>query len=135
MTTLDLLIILFVFLIVLRGARTGFLAGVFSLVGVILGASLGSRVAPSLLPESESPLFGVGITLVSILAFAVLGEVLARAVGGSLRARLASPASETLDGDGGAALGLAISLVLVWAIGTFALQSLPLPGRPPACGV
>ena len=132
MTTLDLLIMLFVFLIVLRGARTGFLAGVFSLVGVILGASLGSRVAPSLLPESESPLFGVGITLVSILAFAVLGEVLARAVGGSLRARLASPASEMLDGVGGAALGLAISLVLVWAIGTFALQSLPLPGLQPA---
>jgi S1-C subfamily serine protease len=125
MTTLDLLIVLFVFLIVLRGARTGFLAGVFSLVGVVLGASLGSRVAPSLLPEGQSPIFVVGITLASILAFAVLGEVLARAVGGSLRARLSSPTSEALDGLGGAALGLALSLVLVWAIGIFALPSLP----------
>src|ERR687893_235912 len=113
MIPLDLLIVLFVFLIVLRGARTGFLAGVFSLVGVVLGASLGSRVAPSLVPDGQSPIFGVG----SILAFAVLGEVLARALGGSLRARLSSPASEVLDGFGGAALGLALALVLVWAIG------------------
>ena len=132
MTTLDLLIVLFVFLIVVRGARTGFLAGVFSLVGVILGASLGSRVAPSLLPEGQSPIFGVGITLASILAFAVLGEVLARALAGSLRARFSSPATEALDGLGGAALGLALSLVLVWAIGVFALPSLPLPGVHPA---
>src|SRR5215203_4004729 len=102
MTALDVLIALFVVLTVLRGARTGFLAGVFSLVGVILGASLGSRVAPYLLPEGESPLFGVGITLVSILAFAVLGEVAARAVGGALRNQLSSPASKMLDGLGGA---------------------------------
>ena len=132
MTTLDLLIVLFVCLMVVRGARTGLLAGVFSLVGVVLGASLGSRVAPSLVPEGENPLFGAGITLASILAFAVLGEVLARAIGGSLRARLSSRASETLDGLGGAALGLALSLVLVWAIGIFALQSLPLSSVHPA---
>jgi S1-C subfamily serine protease len=132
MITLDLFIVLFVFLIVLRGARTGFLAGVFSLVGVVLGASLGSRVAPSLVPDGQSPIFGVGITLASILAFAVLGEVLARALGGSLRARLSSPASEVLDGFGGAALGLALALVLVWAVGVVALRSLPLPGVHPA---
>jgi S1-C subfamily serine protease len=132
MVTLDLLIVLFVFLIVLRGARTGFLAGVFSLVGVVLGASLGSRVAPSLMPDGQSPIFGVGITLASILAFAVLGEVLARALGGSLRARLSNPTSEVLDGFGGAALGLALALVLVWAIGVVALQSPPLPGVHPA---
>jgi S1-C subfamily serine protease len=132
MTAIDLLIALFVFLGVLRGARTGLLAGVFSLVGVVLGASLGSRVAPYLLPEDENPLFGAGITLVSILAFAALGEVAARAAGGALRNRLSSPASETLDGLGGAALGLVLSLVLVWAIGIFAFQSPPLAGVHPA---
>src|SRR5215213_3286411 len=126
MTTLDLLIVLFVLLTVLRGARTGLLAGVFSLVGVVVGASLGSRVAPYLMPEGENPLFGAGITLVSILAFA------ARGAGGALRNRLSSPASETLDGLGGATLGLVLSLVLVWAIGLFALQAPPLAGVHPA---
>ena len=132
MTTLDILIALFVLLVVVRGARTGLLAGVFSLVGVVVGASVGSRVAPYLLPEGESQLFGAGITLASILAFAALGEVAARAAGGAIRNRLSSPASEALDGFGGAALGLALSLVLVWAIGVFALQTPPLAGVHPA---
>jgi S1-C subfamily serine protease len=132
MTTLDLLIALFVLLVVVRGARTGLLAGVFSLVGVVVGASVGSRVAPYLMPEGENPVFGAGITLASILAFAVLGEISARAVGGAVRNRLSSPTSEALDGIGGAALGLALSLVLVWAIGVFALQSPPLAGVHPA---
>jgi S1-C subfamily serine protease len=132
MTALDVLIALFVVLTVLRGARTGFLAGVFSLVGMILGASLGSRVAPYLLPEGESPALGAGITLISILAFAAFGEVVARTAGGALRERLSSPASTTLDGLGGAALGFALSLVLVWAVGVFALQAPLLAGLQPA---
>jgi S1-C subfamily serine protease len=132
MTTLDLLIALFVFLIVWRGARTGLLAGVFSLVGALLGASLGSRLAPWLLPEGESPIFVAGITLISILAFAMFGEVVARAAGGALRDRLSSPASEALDGIGGAALGLTLSLVLVWVVGVFAQQYSPLAGLHPA---
>ena len=132
MTALDLLIALFVLLVVVRGARTGLLAGVFSLVGVVLGAALGSRVAQYLLAEGENPLFGAGITLVSIIAFAVLGEIAARAVGGAIRNHLTNPASEALDGLGGAALGLALSLVLVWAIGVFALQSPPFASAHPA---
>jgi uncharacterized membrane protein required for colicin V production len=132
MTTLDVFIALFVLVAVLRGARTGLLAGAFSLVGVVLGAALGSRLAQVLLPEGESQVFGAGITLISILAFAVFGEVVARAAGGALRTRLSSPASETLDSLGGAALGLALSLALVWAVGVFALQSMPLAGLRPA---
>jgi S1-C subfamily serine protease len=129
---LDVLIALFVVVVILRGARTGFLAGVFSLVGVVVGASVGSRIAPSLMPEDGNPLYGAGITLGSIIAFSVLGEVIARTIGGSIRNRLTGPTSETLDGLGGAALGFALSLVLVWAVGAFALQSPPLAGLHPA---
>src|SRR5215208_3081063 len=132
LNVLDVFIALFVVITVLRGARTGFLAGVFSLVGVVVGASVGSRIAPSLMPEDGNPLYGAGITLGSILAFAVLGEVIARTIGGSIRDRLSSPTSETLDGLGGAALGFALSLVLVWAVGVFALQSEPLNERMPS---
>src|ERR671921_2373010 len=131
LNVLDVFIALFVVLVILRGARTGFLAGVFSLVGVVLGAAAGSRIAPSLMPEDGNPIYGAGITLGSILAFAVLGEVIARTIGGSIRDRLSSPTSETLDGLGGAALGFALSLVLVWAVGAFALQSPPLAGLHP----
>ena len=131
MSVLDLFILLFVALVVARGARTGFLAGVFSLVGVVLGVSLGSRLAPLLVPENESLVFRAGVTLASILAFAVLGDVLARAIGRSIRSRLRGSASTTLDGLGGAALGLALSLTLVWVIGLFVLQASPLASLHP----
>jgi S1-C subfamily serine protease len=128
---LDLFIAIFIVVSVLRGARTGFLAGVFSLVGVVVGASVGSRIAPSLMPDSDNSIYGAGITLGSILAFSVLGEVIARSMGASIRNRLAGPTSEPLDRLGGAALGLALSLVLVWVIGVFALQSPTLGGMQP----
>lgn len=131
MNVLDLFIALFVVLVVLRGVRTGFLAGVFSLAGVVLGVSLGSRIAPMLVPENEGLIFRAGITLASILAFAILGDVLARAIGGSIRARLRGPASDRLDGLGGAALGLALSLTLVWVTGLFVLQAPTLAGLHP----
>jgi S1-C subfamily serine protease len=131
LNALDLFIGFIIVVSVLRGARTGFLAGVFSLVGVVVGASVGSRIAPSLLPEGGNPIYGAGITLGSILAFSVLGEVIARSMGGSIRNRLSSPASAKLDGLGGGLLGFALALVLVWAVGVFALQSPTLAGLQP----
>jgi S1-C subfamily serine protease len=129
---LDLLIAIFIVVSVLRGARTGFLAGVFSLAGVVIGASVGSRIAPSLMPDGGDLLYGAGITLGSILAFSILGEVIARTIGGSIRDRLSDPSSGTLDGLGGGLLGLALSLVVVWAVGVFALQSVLIAGLHPA---
>ncbi|MCA3748362.1 MAG: CvpA family protein, partial [Rubrobacter sp.] len=106
MSALDWCIVAFVALAVFRGARTGFLAGLFSLAGVLLGASVGSRVARHLIPEGESPFLGAAITLVSIVSFAILGEMIARSAGGSLRGRLRGGGSSALDSAGGAALGL-----------------------------
>ncbi|MGB3634322.1 MAG: MarP family serine protease [Rubrobacteraceae bacterium] len=131
MSILDLFILLFVVLVVARGARTGFLAGAFSLAGVVVGVSVGSRLAPFLVPDNESLVFRAGVTLVSILAFAVLGDVLARAIGRSIRSRLRGSASASLDGFGGAALGLALSLTLVWVVGLFVIQAPPLAGLHP----
>ncbi|HEX5850940.1 MAG TPA: MarP family serine protease [Rubrobacter sp.] len=131
LNALDLFIGFIIVVSVLRGVRTGFLAGVFSLVGVVVGASVGSRIAPSLLPDGGNPIYGAGITLGSILAFSVLGEVIARSMGGSIRNRLSSPASAKLDGLGGGLLGFALALVLVWAVGVFALQSPTLAGLQP----
>lgn len=122
MNSLDIIIALVVVLIVARGIRTGFLASALSLVGVVVGASLGSRLAPMLMPEEENLFLAAGITLASTIAFAVLGDALARAIGGSLHSRLKSNVSRALDGIGGGALGFALSVTLVWIIGVFALQ-------------
>lgn len=121
MNSLDLFIVLFVVFLAWRGARTGFLAGALSLVGVILGATLGSRFVSAFLERDGDLVFGSIITLASIMAFAVLGDALARAAGSYLSRKLTSPTSETLDKAGGAVLGGALSLTLVWVAASFAL--------------
>jgi S1-C subfamily serine protease len=118
---LDLFIVLFVVFLVWRGSRTGFLAGALSLVGVVLGAALGSRVVPALLKGDGDLIFGSVITLASIVAFAVLGDILARAASGFLQEKIEGATSEALDRAGGALLGVALSLTLVWVAATFAL--------------
>ncbi|MDP8972572.1 MAG: MarP family serine protease [Actinomycetota bacterium] len=121
MNVLDLFIVLFVVFLVWRGSRTGFLAGALSLVGVVLGAALGSRVVPALLEGDGDLVFGSVITLASIVAFAVLGDILARAASGFLQEKIEGATSEALDRAGGALLGVALSLTLVWVAATFAL--------------
>ena len=121
MNVLDLFIVLFVVFLVWRGSRTGFLAGALSLVGVVLGAALGSRVVPALLEGDGDLIFGSVITLASIVAFAVLGDILARAASGFLQEKIEGATSEALDRAGGALLGVALSLTLVWVAATFAL--------------
>ena len=123
MNALDIFIVLFVVFLAWRGAHTGFLAGAFSLAGVILGAILGSRLVPTLLGSGEDLVFGSVITLASIGAFAVLGDVLARAVSRSLRQKITNPTSAALDSVGGALLGGALSLTSVWVAATLALGS------------
>jgi S1-C subfamily serine protease len=118
---LDLFILLFVCFLVWRGARTGFLASALSLLGVVLGAALGSRLVPALLDGDGDLVFGSVITLASIMAFAVLGDVLARAAGSFLQEKIKGATSEALDRAGGAILGAALSLTLVWVTATFAL--------------
>ena len=121
MNVLDLFIVLFVVFLVWRGSRTGFLAGALSLVGVVLGAALGSRVVPALLQGDGDLVFGSVITLASIVAFAVLGDILARAASSLLQEKIEGATSEALDRAGGALLGVALSLTLVWVAATFAL--------------
>ena len=121
MNVLDLFIVLFVVFLVWRGSRTGFLAGALSLVGVVLGAALGSRIVPALLEGDGDLVFGSVITLASIVAFAVLGDILARAASGFLQEKIEGATSEALDRAGGALLGVALSLTLVWVAATFAL--------------
>ncbi|MCA1717769.1 MAG: MarP family serine protease [Actinobacteria bacterium] len=121
MNVLDLFILLFVVFLVWRGFRTGFLAGALSLVGVVLGAALGSRIIPALLEGDGDLVFGSVITLASIVAFAVLGDILARAASSFLQEKIEGANSEALDRAGGALLGVALSLTLVWVAATFAL--------------
>jgi S1-C subfamily serine protease len=126
LTSVDWIIVVFVVLLAVAGARQGFVVGALSLAGFALGAVIGTRVGPLLLPEGAhspyAPLFGLmGALLAGSLLATGLGEV-----GQALRAAVRVPAFGALDGALGAVLSAAVALGIAWIAAAAALQ---LPGQ------
>ena len=63
MTQLDWLIVAFASILAFFGSRQGFIVGALSFGGFVLGAFLGTRLAPHVLPQGSSspyaPAFGL----------------------------------------------------------------------------
>jgi len=126
MTQLDWMIVAFAAILSLFGFRQGFIVGVLSFGGFAVGAFLGTRVGPLLLPQGSSspyaPAFGL---LGALLGGAILASGL-EGVGFMLRRTLIVPGLGVLDGVLGALLGCALSLGIVWIIAAVAAQT---PGQ------
>jgi uncharacterized membrane protein required for colicin V production len=115
-TTLDWLIVAFAALLAAFGARRGFIVGVLSAAGFVLGAFLGTRLGPLLLPRGSASPYAPAFGLIGAL---LAGAILATGLEGlglrlRLRAALLVPGIGVLDGLLGAALGAAIGLGIVW---------------------
>ena len=114
MTQLDWLIVAFASILAFFGFRQGFIVGVLSFCGFLLGAFLGTRLGPLLLPQGSSspyaPAFGL---LGALLGGAILASGL-EGLGFRLRRTLIIPGMGLLDGALGAALGAALALGIVW---------------------
>jgi uncharacterized membrane protein required for colicin V production len=125
-TLVDAVAVAVIVLAALNGLRRGLIAGALSLAGLAVGAYFGARLAPELLSGEESaytPLVALGGALLA--AFVVQG--IAAIAGGFARGSLlAVPPLRVLDTAGGAVLGAAVGLALVWVVGAVALN---LPGQ------
>jgi S1-C subfamily serine protease len=123
MTGIDWLIVAFTALLALYGYLQGFIVGGLSLIGFALGAFIGTRVGPLLLPSGAhsqyAPLFGL---VGALLAGGVLASGF-EGVGVHARAALRLPGLRTLDGVLGAALTACVGLGIAWIVGAVALQS------------
>jgi S1-C subfamily serine protease len=120
-TKVDLGAILFCVLTALIGWRKGLVASALSVAGIVLGAWIGSRLAPQLLEDgADSP-----YTPLAALAGAAVGAIVLETVGTlagtSLRARVRAPRLRSLDAAGGVVLGAFAGLAVVWVIGAAAL--------------
>jgi S1-C subfamily serine protease len=127
-TGLDWLIVVFALLMGFWGYQQGLIVGLLSLGGFIIGAFLGGRLGPALLPEgSHSPyapatalagalLIG-GIVAVSLEGLAVVMR--RRLLGASGRRRGIAIA----ESSGGALLLVALALGLAWLFGAVALNA------------
>ena len=123
---MDWIIVAFACLLALMGYRQGFIVGVLSFGGFALGAFLGTRLGPLVLPKGSASPYAPAFGLVGAI---VAGAILAsgfEGVGFKLRRTLIVPGMGLLDGMLGALLGLALGLGIVWIIGAVAAQS---PGQ------
>jgi len=123
MTGVDWLIVVFTALLAIFGYSQGFIVGLLSLVGFVVGAFLGTRLAPLILPGGShsqyAPVFGL---LGALLGGGALATGL-EGVGSRLRSAVSLPGLRTLDGLFGAALTACMALGIAWVIGAVAVQS------------
>jgi S1-C subfamily serine protease len=120
---LDWIIVAFALILAFFGFRQGFLVGALSFGGFVLGAFLGTRVGPLLLPKGSAspyaPAFGL---LGALLGGAILASGL-EGLGFRLRRFMIVPGMGLLDGVLGAALGAALALGIVWIAAAVAGQT------------
>ena len=125
-TGLDWIIVAFSAVLAWVGYRQGFIVGVLSFAGFALGAFLGTRIAPLVLPHGSAspyaPAFGL---FGALLAGAILASGL-EGVGVRLRKFLLLPGLSLVDGVLGALLSVAVALGVAWIIGAVVVQ---LPGQ------
>jgi len=125
-TQLDWIIVAFAAILALFGFRQGFIVGVLSFAGFALGAFLGTRLGPLLLPQGSSSPYAPAFGLVgALLGGAILASGL-EGLGFRLRRTLIVPGMSLLDGMLGAALGAALALGIVWIVAAVAGQT---PGQ------
>jgi uncharacterized membrane protein required for colicin V production len=126
MTKVDLIALGFVGLTAFIGWKKGLLASALSVGGIVLGAWLGSRLAPSLLQGGRSSPYTPLAALAGAAVGAILLETLGTLAGTSVRSRIRKPRLTTIDSAGGLALGAFAGLAIVWVLGAVALL---LPGQ------
>ncbi len=122
-TSLDWVILLFVLILALFGLRQGFIVGVLSFGGFAMGAFIGTRLGPLLLPQGSSSPYAPAFGLVgALLAGAILATGL-EGVGWRLRrTTLLVPGIGLLDGALGALLSAAVGLGIVWILAAVLAQ-------------
>jgi uncharacterized membrane protein required for colicin V production len=126
MTKVDLIAFGFVALTAFIGWKKGLVASALSVAGIVLGAWLGSRVAPALLQGGSSSPYTPLAALAGAAVGAILLETLGTLAGTSLRAQIRRPRLTRVDAFGGVALGALAGLAIVWVLGAVALL---LPGQ------
>jgi S1-C subfamily serine protease len=123
MTAIDWLIVAFTVVLAFYGYLQGFIVGMLSLLGFALGAFVGTRLGPLLLPSGShsqyAPLFGL---LGALLAGGVLASGF-EGLGVRARAAIRPPGLRAIDGMLGAAFTACVGLGIAWIVGAVALQS------------
>jgi S1-C subfamily serine protease len=127
-TGLDWLILVFALLMGFWGYQQGLIVGVLSLVGFAIGAFLGSRLGPALLPEGSHSPYAPATALAGALLIGGIVAVSLEGVALTVRRRLLGPGGRRrglaiAESSGGALLLVALALGFAWLFGAVALNA------------
>jgi uncharacterized membrane protein required for colicin V production len=128
MTRIDWIIVGFAVVASLSGFRRGLIKTVLAFAGLVVGAVVGSRVAPHLLAHTAASHYSALVGLGGAFLGAMLLQSVAALVGGFIRTGLRfAPPLRLFDSLGGLVAGAATGLALAWVVGAVAVQ---VPGHP-----
>jgi S1-C subfamily serine protease len=127
-TGLDWLILAFALAMGLWGYQQGLIVGVLSLGGFAIGAFLGSRLGPALLPDGSHSPYAPATALAGALLIGGMVAVSLEGIALTMRRRLLGPRGRRrslaiAESTGGALLLVALALGLAWLFGAVALNA------------
>lgn len=130
---LDLVLVLVLMGYALSGWRQGFVAAVLGLLGLVAGAWLALRVAPTVLEaltdlDLRTPL-GTLVLLGVVLVVATIGQGIMLALASRIRDRMRASAFRVVDSLLGAVAVLAAAVLVVWVLAGAVRTGGPAPLR------
>jgi S1-C subfamily serine protease len=124
---LDLILIALIAAFAVAGYRQGFIIGVLSLAGFVVGVSVGAAISPSVSRAlAKSVPWQAFIAILVVFGMAVLGMLVASGIGVAVRARLTGRSATIADSLGGAAVNVVAVVIVAWLIGSF-VDNAPFP--------
>ncbi len=128
MTGLDWLIIAFAVAMAFWGYQQGLIVGLLSLSGFAIGAFLGSRLGPALLPDGSHSPYAPATALAGALLIGGIAAVSLEGVAFAMRRRLVGAGEQRrglaiAEASAGAVLLVTLALGLAWLFGAVALNA------------
>ena len=116
MNWVDVLVLVLALLAGISGARQGMVAAAASFIGVLAGAVIGVRIAPSLISSYESPEVRVALGVSIVIVLVALGETLGVLLGRAVQRRIDAEAVRQVDSFLGAVVQGMAALVVAWLV-------------------
>ncbi len=124
---LDLILIALIAAFAVAGYRQGFIIGVLSLAGFVVGVTVGAVIAPSVSRAlAKSLSWQAFLAILVVFGMAVLGMLVASGIGVAVRSRLTGRPATFIDSLGGAAVNVTAVVVVAWLIASFVINA-PFP--------
>jgi uncharacterized membrane protein required for colicin V production len=112
----DVLVLVLALFAGISGARQGMVTAVASFVGVLAGAVIGVRIAPSLVEQVQSPAVRVAFGVTIVILLVALGETLGVWIGRAMRSWIDGARLRQVDSALGAVVQGIAALVVAWLV-------------------